>query len=869
MTAIAAKPRATPCLAARARALIPLGALFAYALVRAGFLNYDTAYALLWGGDLVHGRTPQYDVTLAPTAHPLATLLGAILTPLGDASQPVWVVIAFLALGAVGWLTFELANHWFGTAAGIVAALLILTRVPLLSFGVRAYVDIPYVALALGAILAEAKGPKPRLTLTLLALAGLPETRGVAALARLRRLPPRPQAAPLALAAPVLWAGYDLVITGDPLHSLTGTREGAEVLQRKTGLTAVPTVVPRRLGEILRADGLLAAAAGGILVLVFMRKAAKLPIAAGFASVVAFCVLAVAGLPILGRYLLLPAALLAVFAGAGVFGWTRLERAHPWRTRWMAIGAVCALAIVALTPSQISPPAQPARRAAHPAADPGRPEGHDRVGARSPRAAGRSPSRTTARSRMWRCGAGSGRAQIVSAQLERPTTGLYIDPGERAGGAQLHARPQRPEEADREGPARLHAGGVEPLLGALLPLPMTPHLHRRQFALGPRPRFERSVELAPGLHLSYDEDLPVLVEGLDGADRRRAADAPRPAVAGGAPRRRGGLGRTLGAGARRRRDPRRDRLAAGLLRRRVRVLQRRDPRRGADAGARRCRTGSGWTGTRRRARPWRACAGCCPARSCAAARPLPRPLPAPKPQPPEALLQRMQTRLITGLQRLSAKGTIALPLTGGHDSRTLLATAVAAGVHVEAYTLELERIASADRDLPPRLAAAVGVPHRYIRPARPPDPRRLALWDEHTAGHAVDADRELFAKGQLDRAGDVRLRPRRLLRSRPRLLRPRPAGASARHRGHDPARAAVAERRRRARVGGVDRRAPRRYGLARPLLPRAAARRLAGGDRPGAGPRRRQQDPPGQLHGLHRRGPLAAARDAPRGRAPR
>jgi hypothetical protein len=84
-----------------------------------------------------------------------------------------------------------------------------------------------------------------------------------------------------------------------------------------------------------------------------MRRAAALPIAAGFASIAAFCVLAVAGLPILGRYLLLPAALLAVFAGAGAFGWTRLAREHPWRTRWIAIGAVCLLAIVALTPSQI------------------------------------------------------------------------------------------------------------------------------------------------------------------------------------------------------------------------------------------------------------------------------------------------------------------------------------------------------------------------------------------------------------------------------------------------------------------------------------------------------------------------------------
>ena len=58
-----------------------------------------------------------------------------------------------------------------------------------------------------------------------------------------------------------------------------------------------------------------------------MRRRAALPIAAGFVSIAAFCVLAAAGLPILGRYLLLPAALLAVFCGAGAFGWLRARRA--------------------------------------------------------------------------------------------------------------------------------------------------------------------------------------------------------------------------------------------------------------------------------------------------------------------------------------------------------------------------------------------------------------------------------------------------------------------------------------------------------------------------------------------------------------
>ena len=426
VTAVEPKPRVAPSLAVRAAALVPLGAALAYALIQAGFLNYDTAYALLWGGDLAHGRVPDTDIPLAPTAHPLATLLGVILTPFGDAGQPIWVAIAFLALGAVGWLCFELASHWFGTAAGVVAAVLILTRIPLLSFGVRAYVDIPYVALALGAILAEARGPKPRLTLSLLALAGLlrPEAwlLSLAYVAYRRDI----RLLPLALSAPVLWALYDLALTGDPLHSLTDTRHGAEVLERTTGLTAVPTVAPRRLGEILRVDGLFAAAAGGLLVLAFMRGKARLPIAAGFASIAAFCVLAVAGLPILGRYLLLPAALLAIFAGAGAFGWTRLPRDHPWRRRWAAIGAVAILLFAVFTPSQAD-----RIHNLHDAMVTQRDilaDLHDITGDFTCRPVAVPNHRPVPHIALW---TGIPPSQIVSAQLERPTRGVYVAPANR------------------------------------------------------------------------------------------------------------------------------------------------------------------------------------------------------------------------------------------------------------------------------------------------------------------------------------------------------------------------------------------------------------------------------------------------------
>ncbi|MDQ3770321.1 MAG: hypothetical protein M3370_12720, partial [Actinomycetota bacterium] len=75
--------------------------------------------------------------------------------------------------------------------------------------------------------------------------------------------------------------------------------------------------------------------------------------AAGALAVAAFCVLAAAGLSILTRYLLLPATILAVFAGAGLLGWRALARDDPWRRPWMAFAALVVILAVAVSPSQL------------------------------------------------------------------------------------------------------------------------------------------------------------------------------------------------------------------------------------------------------------------------------------------------------------------------------------------------------------------------------------------------------------------------------------------------------------------------------------------------------------------------------------
>ncbi len=112
-----------------------------------GFPNYDTIYALLWGKEIAHGMSPDYGSALPPTPHPLADLSGFLTTPLGNGAITVTMVIAYLSLGLAVYLVYRLGSLWFDRAIGVVAAIIVLTRAPYLSNGLRAYVDLPYIAL--------------------------------------------------------------------------------------------------------------------------------------------------------------------------------------------------------------------------------------------------------------------------------------------------------------------------------------------------------------------------------------------------------------------------------------------------------------------------------------------------------------------------------------------------------------------------------------------------------------------------------------------------------------------------------------------------------------------------------------------------
>ena len=340
-----------------------------------GFPNYDTMYFLVWGGELGEGMSPDYGSVLPPTPHPLAALVAAIFSPLGEGAASATMVLAYLSLGLIGYLVFMLGACWFDRPIGVLAAAIVLTRAPFLSNGLRAYIDLPYIALCLGALEIESSRPRAGWpVLGLLALAGLlrPEAWlfSIAYAAYLllalrrdgggwqlgwryeRRGTQIVGLLALALGAPIAWAAFDLITTSSATYSFTGTRETVETLERQTGPVDLVLYGPRRLGEVLQWPGMIGAAAGIALGLGRFRRRAALGIAAVLLALGAFALLGGAGLAIIPRYTMLAASVLAIFAALALLGWRLLEDGDPWRRRWQVVAGIVAVLFVAWMPNQ-------------------------------------------------------------------------------------------------------------------------------------------------------------------------------------------------------------------------------------------------------------------------------------------------------------------------------------------------------------------------------------------------------------------------------------------------------------------------------------------------------------------------------------
>jgi len=366
MAAVSAAGRRAVAARHRARTGgLEVGALAAGALLAAvlwwlvpTFPNYDAYFHLVWGRELLEGGTPTFEAYAAPTPHPLYLAVAAGLSLLGTGADRALVLLTMLCLVVLTWATFRLGRALFGSWPGLLAALFVGSSFAFLLYAVRAYVDVPFLALVIGAAAWESEGARReggaggRLApMALLATAGLlrPEAWVLAGAYALLSLPGRPglpRGAFLALAAgpPLLWAAVDLAVTGDALHSLNATGDLADELGRPRGLAEVPGAFVTFVADVARPPVALAGVLGiGLAVARLGWRALVVPLGLVATGIVTFLGTGVGGLSILPRYLTVPGIGLSVFAGYAVAGFTTLPAGHPWRRRWRRAAAGAAL----------------------------------------------------------------------------------------------------------------------------------------------------------------------------------------------------------------------------------------------------------------------------------------------------------------------------------------------------------------------------------------------------------------------------------------------------------------------------------------------------------------------------------------------
>jgi hypothetical protein len=335
-------------------------ARIAFGVVCAGFAvgyfvfptypNYDSYYSLVWGREVIHLQTPVFQGFRIPTEHPLAIAVGAVLALAGQAGGRLFIA---LILGCFLWLVwgvYRLGRSAFTPLVGGLAALLLLTRFDFGFLAARGYIDIAYMALVVWAAVLESERPRRGApVLLLLGAAGLLRPEGwvlagayflwVGWRASWRE---RVRYAALAAIGPVVWCGVDLAITGDPLYSLLYTSGSAEDLGRSQPLSQLPSTLPSFFGALVKLPVELLALGGIAFGIVATPRRAAMPLVLFLSGLGTFVLIGAAGASVIQRYLAIAAVALLVFAGAGLAGFTVLERS--WlRTAW---AVACGLLVV-------------------------------------------------------------------------------------------------------------------------------------------------------------------------------------------------------------------------------------------------------------------------------------------------------------------------------------------------------------------------------------------------------------------------------------------------------------------------------------------------------------------------------------------
>jgi hypothetical protein len=325
--------------------------------------TYDSFYALLWGRDLLHLHLPDFSIYRGPTEHPLAIAFGMLCAIFGQGGARLMVLGSIASFVAAVAGMYRLGRLCFGPVVGLVAALLLLSRFFIENLAAQGYLDISYVALIVWAIALELERPRRGAPVFLtLAAAGLlrPDawvlsgvywlwcswpTRAERAAGMARAGVLRRSARYLALAAiaPVVWAGLDGIVTGNPLYSLTATAGLAAELERTQGFLSVIVSLWTYGVRIDKLPVLVGGLLGVTLAVWMAPRRARAPLAALVVLLGVYVAEGAVGASVVDRYLIGAATLLLPFCALTIGGWAMLEPGSWLRRVWILGAAVLVL----------------------------------------------------------------------------------------------------------------------------------------------------------------------------------------------------------------------------------------------------------------------------------------------------------------------------------------------------------------------------------------------------------------------------------------------------------------------------------------------------------------------------------------------
>lgn len=346
--------------------------LVAFVTWRPMYPNYDTYYALIWGNEIASGQLPDYDVFKTPTPHPLFNIYTALVSLTGAAAIKILLYASLATYVGLLWGIFRLVKLQIGTLVALVTVLVLLARVDLMAFAFRSMLDIPFLAMIIWAAVLELQKPRRGTApLVLLALAGLlrPEAWMIAGLYWLwlglgyvkpkLDLPgelPSPAKlfwfAVLVASAPVIWLGADWIVTGDPLYSVNSTSEVANELNRQKSIFGALWVLPNLVGGSEKIVNVIAGTLGFGLAFYVYRARMLMLAALAAIGVATYLMIAIAGLSVISRYLVIPSIVLCFGVAFALVGWTKLEGTPRRVGVWLAILAT--LLVVVRVPGYIT-----------------------------------------------------------------------------------------------------------------------------------------------------------------------------------------------------------------------------------------------------------------------------------------------------------------------------------------------------------------------------------------------------------------------------------------------------------------------------------------------------------------------------------